>query len=65
MKINVSNKFLAGILTHAAIQSLLQDLQGKEGYIRNVQEHWVDWKISVPIALAVWLLAFWLSGRED
>lgn len=51
------NKFLAGAAFHSAIMSLFQDCIGKEGYIDIVNRHWIDPRISVPIALLIVVLS--------
>ena len=49
--------FMAGVLSVSAIRSLVQDAIGREDYIRAVPLMWVEWYISVPIAVVLLLAA--------
>lgn len=49
--------FVAGMLMVTAIRSLMQDAMGKEDYIASIQYIWVEWYISVPVAVVLLLLA--------
>ena len=44
-------QFWSGVLFHGGVISLHQDYQGKEEYIKHVNEHWVNASVTVPIAL--------------
>ena len=41
-------KFIAGILSYAAVQSLEQDAIGKEAYLRFADIGWISAWITVP-----------------
>lgn len=61
-------KFIAGILVMSASTSLHQDLMGKTRYLAMVEAGWVDWRVTVPIAvlalIAAWLLYHAKEGRK-
>ena len=50
MKIH-HKSFIAGVLVVAALRSLYMDMLGLDGFIEAVKLSWVDWKISVPLAV--------------
>jgi len=57
--------FNLGFFHAFATISLYQDKIGKEAYLANAQETWVDAFITVPIAGAIWIvtlgsLIFWM-----
>ena len=62
MKIHYRS-FLAGILIVTAIKSLYQDLLGLDNYLEVVRLNWVDWKISVPIAIVTLLFIPYLLRK--
>ena len=43
--------YLLGFAFHSALNSLIQDLLGKDRYINVVQNYWVDSTISMPISI--------------
>ena len=47
--------FFAGYLFNSAIYSLYQDWHGKDGYIKLINEYWIDACITIPLSI---LLAF-------
>lgn len=52
--------FASGWLGSAVFNSLLQDMTGKQEYIRRAQEGWVSGSITVPLALFIGLIAAWM-----
>lgn len=56
-KKNTGTIWWAGFASHMAISSLAQDAHGKEEMIRLIAYHWIDAKITVPIAIAVMIYA--------
>lgn len=58
--ISLSKKFVAGFLTCSAVRSLQQDYWGMEGTIRHVVNDWVSWRITVPLAILLLIVALWL-----
>jgi len=44
-------QFWAGILFYSSIQSLHQDILGKEKYMKAIDLLWIDWRITVPFAI--------------
>lgn len=58
-------QWYAGFVAATCLQSLTQDLLGKAECLRRMENGWVDWKISVPIAI-VGLLAVsvWACGGK-
>lgn len=65
MKIEIHKRFISGFLTCWALTSLQQDYWGMEGTVRHVVNDWVSWKITVPLAIAVLLLARFLSYEAE
>lgn len=53
-------KFIAGGLVMMALISLEQDMMGKEKYLHLLSDAWVSPLYTVPIALAVIVIAFCL-----
>lgn len=51
----------ASMLIWICINSILQDVIGKEGCLKRMEANWIDWKISVPISLVVLFIGLWLS----
>ncbi len=46
-----NRKFWAGFFFHVCLLSLNQDMIGKENYIRMMELGWIDWRLTVPLAL--------------
>ena len=59
------NAFIAGWLAYAALVSLSQDIMGKAEYLRSTEARWIEWYISVPIALAILVLSCLLMNRAE
>jgi len=55
---NKWNIFYAGILFYASINSIIQDIMGKEGYINYVNLHWIDSSVTFPLAIVLLFLSF-------
>lgn len=53
-------KAFGGGLILLAIQSLHQDLIGKEEYIRRINYQWIDSYYTVPFALVLLIIGFYL-----
>jgi hypothetical protein len=53
-------KFLSGWLVATAVNSLEQDLLGKESYMKLIDAAWVSWTVTVPMAIATLICAVWL-----
>ena len=53
-------KFFSGILIYTGIISLNQDFMGKENYIEWANTHWIDAKITIPIAICFILIGLLL-----
>lgn len=49
--------FIAGCLMDSAFRSLIQDIHGKESYIRMIDASWISAWYTVPIALMVLAIA--------
>jgi hypothetical protein len=45
--------FWHGAISYWALNSLHQDILGKEGYIQKVQTNWIDSMITIPLAIIV------------
>lgn len=59
-------QWIAGLLSGCCVTSLIQDFLGKEECLRRMNDNWVDWKITVPIAIVVWILVgFWSRRRKN
>lgn len=43
--------FASGIVAHSAVTSLLQDYAGKDQYLLNIENGWVDSAVTIPIAM--------------
>jgi hypothetical protein len=56
--------FWAGWLAHMGLTSLHQDYYGKAHYIELVQDKWIDPSITIPLALALLVIAFYLCRDE-
>jgi hypothetical protein len=54
--------FLAGVLTISAVNSLVQDYHGKEGYIKWISEHWWSAYYSIPLAILFIIFSWILMG---
>ncbi len=68
MKISINAyQFFAGYLFCSALNSLRQDVYGKEKYIAMCQAGWLSAWITVPLALMAILLAivFTVEKRTD
>lgn len=64
----VHRAFWAGMIVFIAVQSLMQDLIGKEEYLRRVAATWWPWYISVPIAVMLVFMGMGMlneSRREE
>ncbi len=63
------NAFIHGVFFWWAINSLYQDIIGKEAYLQNVQTNWVDGSITIPIAIGVLFFVvvdlFWKALRKS
>lgn len=57
------NRFLAGFCTALSLVSLHQDWLGRETYIASVRDNWASPMVSVPVALAILLVAL-ISTRS-
>lgn len=62
---SINKKFLAGVLTLAALRSLQQDWWGRDETIRRVVDGWVSWKITVPIAIGYLIAALFLCRNPQ
>jgi len=51
MRLTFSSAFWNGFVVCACLESLRQDMIGKERYIKSVDLNWVDSRITVPIAI--------------
>lgn len=40
-----------GVLICLSVRSLQQDYRGRDAYIELVQRHWVDARVTIPIAI--------------
>lgn len=49
--------FWAGFIMVTAGRSLILDAMGKEDYIASIQFTWVEWYISVPVAVVMLIIA--------
>lgn len=59
-------QWVLGCTAFACCHSLIQDYHGKEECIRLLNENWLDWKITVPVAIVAWILVgFWARRRKD
>lgn len=63
------NRFYSGIFTGwlimMAIQSIHQDILGKEAYIATVRAHWVSEWVTIPLALIMLFFAFILCWADE
>ena len=50
--------FSSGVLFHAAVKSLGQDMHGKEKYIEMIRIAWTDAAYTVPMAIGLMALSF-------
>lgn len=46
-----------GFLVSGAVDSLIADARGLEGHLAHVREHWVDARITLPLAIAALVAA--------
>ena len=44
-------KFFAGVVVHASILSLSQDMMGREQYLKYVEAAWLSSTYTVPLAI--------------
>jgi hypothetical protein len=62
---NVKTKaFMAGILFATAVDSLYQDIIGKEAFLRIVDAGWISSVITIPLAIIFIISAFILLFGE-
>ena len=64
----VYRAFWAGMLMFIAMQSILQDIMGKEEFLRRTEAMWIPWYVTVPIAVLLIFMAMSMlgkSGREE
>lgn len=47
---------LAGYFISGAWSSLAADFMGMVKYLQWIQDHWIDASITVPLAIAVWVI---------
>ena len=59
------NKYWSGFMTHVALLSLYQDFLGKDKYLQAADLLWVSWKITVPLALVLLILALMLFHSTE
>ena len=57
----ISRIIWSGILACLAISSLFQDYFGKVAYIEHINNHWVSWTITVPMAIIMLIVGAWLK----
>lgn len=57
-------QFWAGVLAQIGISSLIQDIVGKEEYLRHVEANWISAAITIPLAVMVLGIAFILATDE-
>jgi len=55
---NTGTIWWAGFASHMAISSLMMDYRGKEETIRQIAWHWIDPKITVPMAIGLLVYAW-------
>jgi hypothetical protein len=48
---------VSGLIFMACGNSLVQDFYGQEGMIKRIQENWIPWYYTVPIAIIVMLFS--------
>lgn len=57
--------FVAGWISHAAWNSLMQDYFGKERYLKLADTAWVPATTTVPLAIIMlWLAWVWCKGAK-
>lgn len=61
MKLKVVNEikvvgFYHGMVVYGCINSLYQDIIGKQAYIEKVQNNWIDGVVTIPIAIGILVL---------
>ena len=61
---SISKKFVAGMLTYSALQSLQMDYWGMEGTIRHIVNDWWSPWATVPMAIGLLVLAAWLCHES-
>lgn len=58
----VGRAFWAGMLMFIGMQSILQDIMGKEEFLRRAEAVWWPWYVTVPIAILLIFLSMYLLG---
>ena len=64
-KKNTGTIWWAGFATHMALSSLGMDWRGQDGTIRLLATHWLDAKISVPLALGLLVYAGYRNNKAE
>ena len=64
-KMKIANKYVAGIIMYSAVNSLYQDVIGKEGYIERISNGWISSWITVPLAILFLVVSVWLYKQKD
>ena len=59
----VKHCFWAGFLLYGCMNQMFMDLMGKEGYLRKIEEHWVDthWSLWLFLTLAVYFYFMYIT----
>ena len=57
--------FIAGWLAYASLVMISQDIVGKAEYLRSAEARWIEWYISVPLALAMLVIACLLMNKVE
>ena len=61
----MNSKFLSGILVYSAINSLYQDMIGKEAFLERVNNNWYPAYITVPLAIIILIAALVLYFKKS
>jgi hypothetical protein len=57
--------FWAGWLTSMSLHSLLQDIMGKQRYLRTVNNNWASGWVGIPLALGGLYVAYtWVRSER-
>lgn len=58
------NKFMSGAIWVLSMDSLNQDMIGKDKLLEIYEFIWIDWRITVPLAIIGLIVSFILYYKE-
>lgn len=60
----VIDAILVGWVLGSCLNSLIQDVMGKERYLKHADTNWMRWEYSVPLALVIAFAMTWWFHRK-